>query len=123
MQLDSGMRWDEATKTLTHIANAPLEPDRIYSIVIYEQLLLGMDIAAVKEYVAQHPEARDTTLAPVDLRDVLRAHMTAQLATVEGSREAGVSAEANVSVEGAINTGATVSAAMDVSVSGELLDL
>jgi hypothetical protein len=56
MQTDSGMRWDTATQTLTHIAHQPLDPERLYTI-------------------AEHPEAFDRNQPLVELKDRLSMHL------------------------------------------------
>jgi hypothetical protein len=76
MQTDSGMRWDDSTQTLTHIAHQPLDPERLYTIAVNEQMLRGMDtITPVLVYLAEHPEAYDRTQPLVELKDRLSVHL------------------------------------------------
>jgi hypothetical protein len=76
MQTDSGMRWDGAIQTLTHIAHQPLQPERLYTIAVNEQMLRGMDtITPVLVYLAEHPEAYDRTQPLVELKDRLSVHL------------------------------------------------
>jgi hypothetical protein len=57
LQVDDRMRVDDRTHAVTHIAGAPLEEDRDYTVAIVRDLLLGMDhIEPLAAFSRAHPE-------------------------------------------------------------------
>jgi 2',3'-cyclic-nucleotide 2'-phosphodiesterase (5'-nucleotidase family) len=57
LQVDDGMRVDEASHRVTHVAGAPLDPARDYRVAIVRELLLGMDhIEPLVAFGREHPE-------------------------------------------------------------------
>jgi len=57
LQVDDGMRVDERSHRVTHVAGALLEPDRDYRVAIVRELLLGMDhIEPLVAFGREHPD-------------------------------------------------------------------
>lgn len=74
------MRWDNVTQTLTHIAREPVDPDRIYTLVVNEQLLRGMDaLHVLLDYLRAHPEAVDISQPRVEIKARLASHWLGEL--------------------------------------------
>lgn len=57
LQVDDGMRVDEPSHRVTHVAGALIDPDRDYRVAIVRELLLGMDhIEPLVAFGREHPD-------------------------------------------------------------------
>lgn len=63
MQIDDGMTWDEASRTITHIRGKPLVPDKKYEVALLFGALGGEDhVLPLMEYVQKNPKGMPTSL-------------------------------------------------------------
>jgi Ca2+-binding EF-hand superfamily protein len=75
LQCDDEITWDRGTNAVLAIAGEPMNPEKIYSVAIAQQLLDGLDSnLPLLEYKATHSELNVHADAGMGLKEIIVAH-------------------------------------------------